>query len=254
MGRRLGWLSVLAVLLALGTVSAAVAGEPEEGFAAIFNGKDLKDWDGNTDFWSVQDGIIHGETTKEKPTKGNTFCIWRGLKDNPTWADGKLEDFELRLSFRIQGGNSGVQYRSKDLGNWVVGGYQAEVCNSPAVGFLYGERMRGSLADVGKKTILELGPDGKLVRKVVETFADPKEAYANYKPKDWNDYRIVGQGNHLMQFINGKQTMDCTDNDEKGRVFSGILALQIHAGAPMIVEFKDIRLKKLPKEAEKPKE
>ena len=245
MGRRLSWLSGLAVLLALGAGAAAVAGEPEEGFVPIFNGKDLKDWDGNPDFWSVKDGVIHGETTQEKPTKGNTFCIWRA---------GTLDDFELRLSFRILSGNSGVQYRSKDLGNWVVGGYQAEVCNSPAVGFLYGESARGSLANVGEKTVLELGPDGKLVRKVVEKFADPKELYANYKPADWNDYRIVAQGNHLMQFINGKQTMDCVDNDEKGRVFSGILALQIHAGAPMIVEFKDIRLKKLPKEADKPKE
>ncbi len=252
MDRRLSRLMALAAGLAFAT--AALAGGTEEGFTSIFDGKTLAGWDGNPDFWSVKDGAIHGETTKEKPTKGNTFCIWRGLKDNPDWADGKLEDFELRLSFRILSGNSGVQYRSKDLGHWVVGGYQAEVCNGPTVGFLYGEQARGSLADVGKKTVLERGDDGKFVRKVTETFADPKELYKNYKPADWNEYRIVAQGNHLMQFINGKQTMDCTDNDEKGRVFSGILALQIHAGAPMIVEFKDIRVKKLSKEAPKPKE
>ena len=76
--------------------------EKAEGFVSIFNGTDLTGWDGNPDFWSVKDGVIHGETTAEKPTKGNTFCIWRG---------GILKDFELRLSFRILSGNSGVQWQ-----------------------------------------------------------------------------------------------------------------------------------------------
>jgi hypothetical protein len=230
--------SVLAVLTIAFGLGIATAGEVEEGFVSCFNGKDLTGWDGNPDFWSVKEGVIHGETTKEKPTKGNTFCIWRG---------GTLEDFELRISFRIFDGNSGIQYRSKDIGNWVVAGYQAEVCNSPAVGFLYGERARGSLVQVGQKAVI--GPDAKI--EVVGQVCDPKEAWKAYKPKDWNDYRIIGRGNHLVHFLNGIQTIDLVDNDEKGRALSGILALQIHAGNPMVVEFRDIRVKKLEKEEEK---
>lgn len=76
----------------------------EVGFKSIFDGKTLKGWDGNADFWSVKDGAITGITTKEMPTKGNTFIVWR---------EGKVSDFELRLQFRITGGNSGIQYRSK---------------------------------------------------------------------------------------------------------------------------------------------
>jgi len=225
-----------AVIVGL-AVGACWAGEADdEGFVSVFNGKDLTGWDGSPDFWSVKDGVIHGETTKEKPTRGNTFCIWRG---------GVLKDFELRLSFRIQNGNSGVQYRSKDLGKWRIAGYQAEVCNSRAVGFLYGERMRGSLCRVGQKVVIERGEDGKVVKKVVGSLPDAKKAWESYKKQGWNHYRIIARGNQLVQYLNGVQTVECTDNDEKGRMMSGVLALQIHAGPPMVVEFKDIRIKHL---------
>src|SRR3954463_14121675 len=90
--------------------------EPE--FVPIFNGKDLSGWDGDPRLWSVHEGILRGETAlPDRMTKGNTFLIWR---------QGKPRDFELKLKFRIQNGNSGVQYRSKEIGKWVKSGYQAE--------------------------------------------------------------------------------------------------------------------------------
>jgi len=234
---------VVGVALCLGVATAGEA--DKEGFVAIFNGKDLTGWDGNPDFWSVKDGVIHGETTKEKPTRGNTFCVWRG---------GTLKDFELRISFRIQNGNSGIQYRSKEFRKWRVGGYQAEVCNGRSVGFLYHEAGRGSLVRVGQKVVIERDAKGKVIRKVVGSLPDAKQAFGKYKKQGWNHYRIIARGNHVQHFLNGVQTIDLIDNDEKGRCMSGILALQIHAGAPMVVEFKDIKLKVLGKEGEKPKE
>ena len=234
-------------LALLACVPGSTAAE-EEGFVAIFNGKDLTGWDGNPDLWSVKDGVIHGETTKEKPARGNTFCIWRG---------GMLEDFELRLSFRIQNGNSGLQYRSVDLGKWRISGYQAEVCNGGSVGFLYHERGRGSLVRVGQKVVID--EEGK--KEAVGKVGDPKAIFAKYKKQDWNEYRIIARGNKLVHFLNGLQTIELVDNQlddpaaekpnlRKGRL-KGVLALQIHAGPPMVVEFKDIRLKTLPKEEAK---
>ncbi len=229
-----GWLPVLVILT---VAAAAVAGEvtSEKGFVPLCNGKDLTGWDGNPDFWSVKDGIIRGQTTKEKPTKGNTFLIWRA---------GKLEDFELRVSFRIQSGNSGVQYRSQDRGKWVVSGYQAEVCNQGGkAGFLYHEKGRKSLARVGQKVVID--ETGK--PNVVGSLGDAKKVAATFKSGDWNHYRIIARGNHLVHYLNDVQTIDLVDNDEKGRAMSGILALQIHAGKPMLVEFKAIRLKRFGK-------
>lgn len=199
----------------------------------IFNGRDLTGWDGDPRLWSVKDGVIRGETTLQTLPKGNTFLIWRG---------GVLKDFELKLQFRIQNGNSGVQYRSKDLGRWVVSGYQAEIENKQGkVGFLYEEKGRKFLVNVGEK--VEAGADHKL--KIVGSLGDKNRdfiAKGYYREKAWNEYRIVARGSHVQHFLNGFQTIDLVDNDP-ARLIEGILAFQIHAGPPMLVEFKDVLLK-----------
>jgi hypothetical protein len=205
----------------------------EDEFKPIFNAKDLSGWDGDPRFWSVKDGVLRGETTLTALPKGNTFLIWRG---------GVLKDFELKLSFRIRNGNSGVQYRSRDLGNWVVSGYQAEIENKPGkVGFLYHERGRKYLANVGE--MVQVGADGKPI--VLGPIAPQQEYIAKgyYRSKEWNDYFIIARGNHLEHWLNGFKTIELNDDDPAGRSLEGILALQIHAGPPMLVEFKDILLK-----------
>ena len=230
------------VLIVLTSQTFAQEGKaPAEppGMEKIFNGKDLTNWDGDPKLWSVKDGAIVGVTTKENPAKGNTFIIWKG---------GELKDFELRLSARISGpNNSGIQYRSKHVTEkaqnpWVVGGYQVEVeDDGNDAGFLYHERGRGRIANVSEKVVV--GDDGK--PKIVGSLGNKEDIAKNWKKGDWNDYVIIARGNHLQHFVNGVQTVDIVDNDPKGSLKSGILALQLHAGAPMKVEFKDIRIKHL---------
>lgn len=218
---------------ALAVLTVANVAVAEEGFKSIFDGKTLKGWDGKADFWTVQDGAITGTTTAEKPTKGNTFIIWK---------DGELKDFELKLKFRIVGGNSGIQFRSKDLGENVVGGYQADFDGAGGwTGTLYEERGRGILAKRGEK--VEVTEDGQ--KKVIGKTTPEKEIVDAYKKDDWNDYRIVAKGNHLTLEVNGLTTVDITDNQPSKAAESGILALQLHAGPPMTVQFKDIELKEL---------
>jgi hypothetical protein len=222
-----------AVLLCVASPVASGAKPVEE---TIFNGKDLTGWDGDPRLWSVVDGAIRGQTTAENPARGNTFCIWRGAK---------LKDFILKIKFRIQNGNSGIQYRSSDLGEWRVAGYQAEVENSPGkVGFLYDERARGWMVNVGDIMVVDEKGGKNVVGKIADVQALIKAGY--YKDKDWNEYTIVARGNHLIQILNGFQTIEMIDNDPKGRSLEGILALQIHAGPPMTVDFKDIRVTHLP--------
>ncbi len=224
---------LLLFTLALPLLSAPPVRGADADFKPIFNGKDLAGWEGESSLWSVKDDAIRGETVL--PRRGNTFLIWRG---------GVLKDFELKVKFRIQNGNSGIQYRSKELPNWVVSGYQAEIENKQGkVGFLYHEKGRKYLANVGE--IVVIGEDGKPT--VVGQIA-PKEDYITkgyYKEKDWNEYLIIGRGNHLEHRLNGFKTIVLTDNDPAGRALEGILALQIHGGLPMVVEFKDILLKNL---------
>jgi Domain of Unknown Function (DUF1080) len=231
-------------LLTLGTILLAqtvLVSAAEPGFVSIFNGTDLTGWDGNPKLWSVKDGAITGQTTPDNPAKGNTFLIW---------TNGTVGDFELRCSYKLTPGdskgfaNSGIQYRSKvvDPANWVVGGYQADMeAGATYSGILYEERFRGIMAQRGEKVVWD--KDDK--KQVVGSVGDAAAIGAAIKQGDWNDYVIIAKGNHLQQFINGKQTMDLTDECEAKRAMSGILALQLHAGAPMMAQFKNLRIKKL---------
>jgi len=212
------------------TKAADTAGE---GFVCLFDGKTLEGWEGKTQFWSVRDGAITGQTTAENPTKGNTFLIWRG---------GKVGDFELRLRFRMVGGNSGIQYRSVEMDDFVVSGYQADFDSGHNfIGILYEERGRGIIGPRGKKTVI--GEDGK--KEAEGTTCDENAFLASLKKEDWNEYVVIAKGNHLTQKINGFTTVEVIDNQKEKSRADGILALQLHAGPPMLVQFKDIQLKQL---------
>ena len=201
----------------------------------LFNGKDLTGWKG-LDFWSVEDGCITGRTTKEKPTKGNTFLVYQD----------EVADFELTFKYKIIGGNSGVQYRSKltDEKAFVVAGYQADFeAGKTHSGILYEEKGRGILAQRGQKTVIKEGAaPNKPKIEVAGEVGKSAEIQAKIKADDWNDYRIVAKGGHLQHFINGVQTIDVTDETALGAK-KGILALQLHAGPAMVVQFKDLVLK-----------
>lgn len=206
------------------------------GETSLFNGKDLSGWEGNPKLWSVEDGAITGRTADVGDTKigHNTFLVWK---------DGTVADFELSFQYRIEKGNSGVQYRSKQLDPGpfgpIVSGYQADFeAGKTYSGILYEERGRGILAQRGQKT--EIGTDGKPV--VTGSVGDSAEIQAAIKDEQWNDYKIVAKGNRVQHFINGKQSIDVTDLDAKAPK-DGILALQIHAGPAMVVQFKALVLK-----------
>jgi hypothetical protein len=204
---------------------------------ALFNGKDLTGWEGNPKLWSVQDGAITGKTSDSGDAKisHNTFLVWKG---------GTVGDFELTFQYRIEKGNSGVQYRSKALdpgpSGPVISGYQADFeAGKTYSGILYEEKGRGILAQRGQKTTI--GENGKPT--VTGSVGDSAEIQASIKDEQWNDYKIVAKGNHVQHFINGKPTADVTDNDTKNAPKEGLLALQIHAGPAMVVQFKDLVLK-----------
>lgn len=197
---------------------------------SLFNGRDLTGWNGDPLFWRVENGGIVGQTTEETPTHVNTFLIWSG---------GTVDDFTLTLDFKLTNHNSGVQYRSKVLEGWRLGGYQADIDEANRyTGMLYEEGGRGFIARRGQKVVVE--PDGTPLE--VGSVGDADELATHIKKGDWNRYEIVAEGNHLVHKVNGHVTAEATDNDADGRALSGLLALQLHAGPPMKVEFKNIML------------
>ena len=180
----------------------ATNGDDDEGFVSLFNGKDLTGWDGNLALWSVTDGTIVGRTTANAPIQKDTCLIWRG---------GEPRDFRLRLQYRLESGNSGVQYRSRvvDPKNWVVGGYQADIESGDTYsGVLYEELGRKLIALRGQN--VTIATNGS---KSLTTVADAAELQKGIHTDDWNDYEIEARGGHLRQWINGKLMCEVEDNE-----------------------------------------
>jgi len=200
----------------------------ERDFHRIFNGKDLTGWDGNPKLWSVKDGAITGQTTADKPGQG------QHLPDLDQRHAGKLRValFLQAHSGRRQGLRQlrhPVSQQGFRSANWVVGGYQADMeAGATYTGILYEERMRGIMALRGEKVVWD--KDGK--KQVVGSVGKAADIQAAIKQGDWNEYVIIAEGNHLRQFINGKPTVDVTDDDSAKQARSGVLALQLHAGRP----------------------
>jgi hypothetical protein len=225
------WLFSVTALYILCSTSAGAAADAD-GFVNIFDGRSLAGWKGKPQFWSVRDGAITGETTEKNPTDGNTFLIFQ--RD--------VADFELRLKVKIVGGNSGIQYRSIDVGGFVVRGYQADIDSTEKyLGDLYEEGGRGVLAKRGEK--VEISDDGR--KSVVGTTKDSNEVAKAVQWQDWNDYYVMARGNRFVVEINGFQTVVVIDRERNKARAAGVLAFQLHAGEPMLVQFKDIRLRSL---------
>ena len=236
------------LLLSLLSLATSLHAADPAGFKSIFNGRDLAGWEGLMAFWSVRDGAITGQTTTANPLKTNTFLVWKG---------GDVKNFELRASFRLTGqndkgfANSGIQYRSRivDAAGYVLAGYQADMdLVGKYVGMLYEEKGRGILMQPGQT--IRVGPMAEGQKKapveIVATQMGPDEVATTYKAGAWNELVIIAEGNRLRHFVNGKLFADVTDNDPVKGAATGVLALQLHAGQPMTVEFKNLLLKTLP--------
>ena len=202
--------------LLLGSLSLGVAAdrsnqlsrqEKKEGWVLLFNGKNLDGWDGDTELWSVQEGMLVG-STETKQITANTFLIHRT----------EYGDFVLRAQVKLRNHNSGIQFRSRprEGPGWVVIGYQADVAQNNWWGSLYEEKGRGVLVNGWKgkgETVVRAG--------------------------DWNDYEITARGEHIIIRLNGLVTAELDDNGAA----SGIIALQLHSGPPMEVYFRNLKLK-----------
>jgi type 1 glutamine amidotransferase len=213
------------------TPSAKIGVEP--GFTSLFNGRDLTGWRGNPKIWSVKDGVITGQTTPENRVSENTFLIWTG---------DDVKDFELRLKYRLENGNSGIYFRSRQrtaMHPEPLVGCQADFsADGRWTGVIMEYTLRGILAERGQKVVI--GKDGKI--NVVGSVGDPAELLKRVRPRQWNDYTFSARGGRIVLKINDVVMCDLEDNDPR-RIPSGKLALQVHQGPDMLVQFKDIRLR-----------
>lgn len=212
-------------------------------FRQIFNDSDLSGWEGDSRFWSVEDGAIVGETSADNPTEINTFLVW---EEEPS-------DFELQFKYRFvivsddEYGNSGVQIRSERVVNedfpeseYSVQGYQADMAISDWIpGIHYEEGKRGIIARRGQEVLID--SEGEFHE---DRFATEEELGEYITHTEWNDYHVYANGDTIRVTINNQLMHELIDQSPVASD-EGVIAFQIHAGPPMRVEFRDIEIKNL---------
>ena len=225
--------SVLIFSLFIVSCDSTTAQHSQDEFKSMFDGKTLDGWKGDKMVWRVENGAIVGETTSEHPITSNTFLIYE--KDQPS-------NFELVAEFKISNeGNSGIQYRSSTVDSipFTLKGYQADIDGGNVyTGQNYEERGRGFLAKRGENAVLEKDQQPKIISS-----ANGDSLKSFIKNGDWNEIKIVADGNRLRHFINGNLMSDVTDNDGSLRMMKGLIGFQVHAGPPMKVEYRNIKIK-----------
>jgi hypothetical protein len=239
--------------------------EDHEGWTQIFDGKTLKDWDGPSEVWHVEDGSLVGESSNEHPS-GTTNIIWRG---------GEPANFRLRLEMKLEGAgaNGGVQYRSlssspkirpvpanvpaamkqrmeqgeallQKHAKWNLSGYQMDFdfANRYSGQLYEQDSPRGIIAWRGQAVATEPGKKPTLL----SILGNPDDLKAFIKPGEWNQVEIIADGNTLVHIINGHVMSILVDTDPKLAQAKGLIAMEIEGGGTLKISHRNIWLKKLP--------
>jgi hypothetical protein len=195
------------------TMVAAEEKKSDATTTALFDGKTLEGWDGDTSVFRVEQESIIGGQLKDK-IPHNFFLS----------SKEEYSDFELTLEFRLigEGTNAGVQIRSKRIpDHHEMIGYQADL----------GQNYWGALYDESRRNKILAAPKKEELDKVL-------------KRDDWNKYRILCEGRHIQLWINDFKTVDYKEADEAIEQ-KGLIALQIHGGPPGEAHYRNIRIRRI---------
>lgn len=246
-------IGLLIIVISIGC-KVSNSSQNEKGFVDIFDGKTLNNWEGDSNYWRVENGNLVGEITPQTLLKTNSFITWKG---------GEPANFELKGEVNItEKGNSGINYRSEKLSDipFALKGYQADIDGANRyTGQNYEERGRTTLAYRGQ--ITNINPQSSSMKpedvrakvknnawsdlKIAGSLGSSDSLKTKIKIQDWNSFHLIIKGNRLQHFINDILMSDVTDNDAINGKSKGILGVQVHVGPPMKVQYRNLRLKQL---------
>jgi len=181
----------------------------------LFDGQSMSEWEGDESYFRVEDGCIVAGTLEKKIPHNQFLCTKK-----------RYTDFELTLEAKLvgEGDNAGVQFRSKRIPDTTeVSGYQADA------GSAWNRSVWGALYDESRRRKMLAEPPAELGEKLVRV-------------GDWNELRVLCEGNTIRIFVNGKQTVHYVEEDPS-IPREGVFALQIHSGPPSEAWYRNIRVR-----------
>lgn len=231
----------------LSILSLAVGCQTTNEWRPLFDGKTLDGWHeiGTPRAWRVEGGAIVGELVEPSPY---SYVV----------TDKKFADFELKLQmiFDSDGGNSGVFFHSS---------FPPQVLDPDIVARDLPEEARELKHPTTGETIpslpymqrvhicgmqVEFAPPNRYTGGIYDSTRGrwvnqdqiTDEMQQAHKWQEWNDLYVKVVGRDVIVRLNDMLISDVRDYDFAS---SGRLALQLHAGGPMKVRFKDIYIRPL---------
>jgi putative membrane-bound dehydrogenase-like protein len=218
-----------------------------KGFTPLFNGKDFTGWEGNLEFFRIEDGAVVAGRLNEEIPHNEFLCTTR-----------EFSDFELRL--QIKGSqeniNGGIQIRSQRVpDDTEVSGYQADT------GTIETSHMWGNPDFVSESLMIEAGITDEPMANIWGSLYDESrrnrflalssQAGINgaARPAEWNDFVVRCEGKRIQIWVNGFQTVDYMETDDT-IAGTGIIGLQIHSGPAVEIAYRNIAIKDLSAEAQ----
>jgi hypothetical protein len=268
----------------MGRGGAPVAYDDYTGYTKLWDGQTFKNWEGEMDVWSIDNGGIHADTVK---TPGQHHIYYTG-------PGAVMRDFDLKVEVRMseKGANGGIQYRSRllhpyhggtienPLGKalpagvttlaqaiaagitappagggapnpWQVSGYQFDMSSDNRyTGQLYEGQGRNIVNAPGGIVLLQ---PNRVSARIGTVTADPAAAVKPHKGLDgeWNQFEIIARGNTLVHMVNGQVITITIDDSPADRAYQGILSLQLEATGQ--IWYRNVYVRNLDKAMEFPK-
>ena len=233
------------------------------GWTSMFDGSTLNGWDGDKNYWHVENGAIVVQSTCEKPT-GTIYLVWQG---------GEAADFELKMEMKGEGAqvNSGIQYRGaittprpsapprpvqgtcpsgaprgtppsrESQAKWDMLGAQFDFDGQNRYSGQYYEQAtgRGIIAWRGQVVRTEEGKSPRLLA----TLGDKDELGGYVKIDDWNQLHVIARGTQMTHIINGHVMSILFDDDATKFRKSGIIGVEIEGTGK--ISLRNIWIKRL---------
>jgi hypothetical protein len=235
------------------------------GWTSMFDGSTLNGWDGDKNYWHIEDGAIAVESSCEKPT-GTIYLIWQG---------GEPADFELKLEMKGEGAmvNSGIQYRSGILpansnrgpgrppqagtcpsgqprgtppsresqAKWNMFGPQFDFDGRNAYTGQFYEQATGRGIIAWRGQIVETLEGQK--PRLLASLGD-RDALGGYaKIEGWNQLLLIARGHQMTHVVNGHAMAMLVDDDPTKFRKDGLIGFEIEGYGKIFI--RDIWIKKL---------
>ena len=209
--------------------------DTDAGFQPIFDGT-LKNWDGDPQYWRVEDKILVGEVTPDNLLKQQQLPHLARRHAQRLRTEGRIPHLRAATPAST---TAASRYPAPSGSSAATRPTSTAPTNTPA-------RTTRRTAAPSSPCAARSPTSTHPAPTVIANLGTADELKAFIHPNDWNQYHLIVRGNLLIHILNGHIMSEVIDDDTPNRKFEGLIGVQVHVGPPMKIEYRSLLIKPLP--------